>query len=116
MLSNLASGVLLFIAMHIMVWFGINTQFIKSMENTDTLSLALALSIPTTLCAFYGSRYTYIALNESAWSARLVGFGVSYLTFPLLTWLLLGESMFTGKTMVCVALSCLIVYIQVFTS
>jgi hypothetical protein len=34
--------------------------------------------------------------------------------FPILTWWLLKESMFTPKTMVCIALSFLIVCIQVF--
>ena len=114
MTSKLALGVLLFIVMHIMVWVSTNTQFMKSMENINTLSIALILSIPITLCAFYGSRYTYNALHESAWSARFVGFGVSYLIFPIMTWTLLGESMFTKKTLTCIVLSILIVCTQVF--
>jgi hypothetical protein len=44
----------------------------------------------------------------------LLGFGVSYFTFPFLTWWLLNESMFTTKTMLCVALSFIIVAIQLF--
>jgi hypothetical protein len=37
---------------------------------------------------------------------------MSYLTFPLLTWWLLNESMFTMKTMLCVTLSFMIIAIQ----
>ena len=114
MTSRLALGVLLFVVMHIMVWVSTNTQFMKSMQHINTLSIALVLSLPITLCAFYGSRYTYNALHESAWSARFMGFGVSYLVFPVMTWALLDESMFTRKTLVCILLSILIVCTQVF--
>jgi hypothetical protein len=44
----------------------------------------------------------------------LLGFGVSYLTFPILTYLILKESMFTPKTMACVFLSFCIIGIQIF--
>jgi len=37
---------------------------------------------------------------------------LSYLTFPLLTWYFLHESMFTAKTMVCVGLAFVIALIQ----
>ena len=114
MSSKLTLGIILFIVMHILVWVSTNTQFMKSMQHVNTLLIAIALSIPITLCAFYGSRYTYNALQESAWAARFVGFGVSYLVFPVMTWALLGESMLTTKTIICIALSVLIVYIQIF--
>ena len=52
--------------------------------------------------------------TQEAWAARMLGFGMSYLTFPFLTWWLLNESMFTTKTMLCVFLSIMIVGIQLF--
>jgi hypothetical protein len=42
-----------------------------------------------------------------------VAFGISYLIFPALTWYFLNESMFTWKTMTCILLSFIILYIQV---
>jgi len=113
--SKLALGILLYTLMHVFVWFGTNSQFMKSAENVNTLMLALILSIPITLCAYYASRYTYDELGESIWAARFIGFGVSYLVFPVLTWVLLGESMLTYKTISCVFLSFLMIYIQVFS-
>ncbi len=50
-------------------------------------------------------------MNE-LWGPRLLIFGMSYLTFPLLTWYYMNESMFTPKTLVCVILSFAIVAIQ----
>jgi hypothetical protein len=52
--------------------------------------------------------------THEAWAARMLGFGMSYLTFPFLTWWLLHESMFTTKTMLCIFLSIMIVGIQLF--
>tara|TARA_B100000700_G_C14497662_1_gene602584 strand:+ start:128 stop:475 length:348 start_codon:yes stop_codon:yes gene_type:complete len=107
-------GSSLFIALHLLIWFSTNLQFVDGFNQKYTLPLALTLSIPATLCAYYGSKLTYGALEDSLWAVRFIGFGTSYLVFPLLTWILLGESMFTHKTLACIFLSIIIVYIQVF--
>tara|TARA_Y100000310_G_scaffold74991_1_gene71236 strand:- start:4065 stop:4418 length:354 start_codon:yes stop_codon:yes gene_type:complete len=107
-------GFLLFILLHILVWFSANTQFIRREWEDKALILAIVLAIPISITAFYGSRFIYDALGESAWSVRFIAFGASYLIFPLLTWLILKESMLNPKTLLCVALSLVIVCIQVF--
>jgi len=48
------------------------------------------------------------------WGPRLLGFGLSYLVFPVLTYYYFGESMFAPKTLICIGLSFSIVGIQVF--
>lgn len=112
--QKLILGMFLFFLLHIIVWFSSNLQFMKDSISDKSLYIALCLSIPATLCAYFGTRMTYSALGESVWAVRFIGFGTSYLVFPLLTWWLLKESMFTPKTMICIALSLLIVCIQVF--
>jgi len=111
---RLFGGMLLFVLMHIAVWWATNAQFIEGFSRAKAFMLSLMLSIPITLLAFQGSRMVYESLNDSAWAARFVGFGVSYLIFPILTWFFLGESMFTFKTMACIGLSCAILAIQIF--
>ena len=74
----------------------------------------LVLAIPTSIAAYYGTKFGYIAFNESAWSVRFFGFALSYLTFPILTWWFLGESMFNIKTMICIALSFVIIAVQLW--
>jgi len=111
---KLLLGVSLFVLMHIAVWWGTNAQFIEGFSRARALVLSLMLAIPITLLAFNASRLVYESLEDSAWSARFVGFGVSYLVFPVLTWVFLGESMFTAKTILCIGLSCAILGIQVF--
>ncbi len=110
---QLLTGAGLFVAMHTLVWWGTNAQFIEGWKRSDALMLSMALAIPVTLLAFYASRFTYEALDEQVWSVRFVGFGISYLVFPLLTWIFLGESMLTAKTLLCTFLSFLIIYIQI---
>lgn len=111
---QLLISALLFTVLHIFVWFSANLQFVKDMDQERSLFIALMLSIPITLCAYYATRVAYSALDGSLWSVRFIGFGISYLVFPILTWAVLGESMFTFKTLSCILLSFIIVYIQVF--
>ena len=114
MTTNLFYSAICFIMLHAMVWFSANLQFVGENWTTKSLWVALSLSIPITLCAYYGSRFGYGALSESAWGVRFFAFALSYFIFPFLTYYLLGESMFTIKTLLCVMLSFAILAIQIF--
>ena len=107
-----ASG--LFTLLHTLVWFAANTQFISPEWKAKSLHIAIMVAIPATLCSYYGARFAYDTLNNSIWASRFLAFGISYLVFPTLTYIFLGESMFTTKTMTCVFLSFLIIFIQVY--
>jgi len=96
-----------------MVWFQLYSHYIWEWWQNRPFAAAIAFGIPASLGFWYGTRLAVDATN-AAWTARLLGFGMSYLTFPVLTWWLLGESMFTTKTMICVMLSLTIVGIQLF--
>ena len=112
--KNLMISFILFTCMHACVWWSTNAQFMGDSLKGKSLELSLALSIPITLFAYFAARYSYGALNESLWAIRFIGFGTSYLIFPIFTWAFFGESMFTPKTIICILLSFLIVAIQVF--
>jgi hypothetical protein len=93
------------------VWFQCYSQYVWEWWVDKPLQAAIVFGLPASICFWYGTRLALGATDE-AWTARLMGFGVSYLTFPLLTWWLLNESMFTTKTMLCVFLSFVIIAIQ----
>ena len=112
--KSIIYGTLLFMAMHVCVWVSTNLQFVKPEFRDKSLIIAIALAIPTTVLAYYGSRFIFEGLDEKLWSVRFVGFGISYLVFPILTWVLMKESPLTFKTIVCTLLSILIVAIQLF--
>jgi len=96
-----------------LVWFQLYSHFVwKWWENRPILAV-LVYGVPAGILFWYGVKISVETLGE-AWGARLLGFGMSYLTFPLLTWWLLGETMFTPKTLICVFLSFIIVGLQLF--
>jgi len=95
------------------VWFGSNSQIVWEWWSDKPVLAALLFGIPASLFFWHGTKYGFMAMDE-LWGPRFLGFGMSYLTFPILTWWLASESMFTMKTMICVALSCLIMAIQIF--
>jgi len=110
---NLFLCTVLFVLTHTLVWASTNLQFIPDIDKTKTLWACVLLAIPTSVSAWFASKACYEAL-DSAWAVRLFAFGVSYLVFPLLTWIFLKESPFTLKTMLCIGLSFSIILIQVF--
>jgi hypothetical protein len=94
-------------------WFQLNSQFVWEWWKDKPILSAIMFSVPTGILFWYGMRIAHEEMNE-VWGPRLLIFGMSYLTFPLLTWWLLGESMFTTKTMICIFLSFSIVAVQLF--
>ena len=109
---NLIYGVLLILILQALAWVSANGQFSEYFKNYNTLLICLTLAIPISLCGYFGSKYLYAHMS-SVWSVRFIGFGLSYLVFPFMTWFLLGESMFTLKTTICIFLSFCIILIQV---
>lgn len=107
-------GLGLFAMCHVLGWFGNALQFMSRWWADRPLTTVLIFSIPTGVCALYAMRFAYEGFEGSLWAARFLGFSASWLVFPLLTWLYLGESMFTPKTMICVVLSLLIMAVQVY--
>ncbi len=106
-------GVLVFTLGQIGGWFQLNSQFLwKWWENKPFIS-AVIFGLPTSVLFWYAWR-TVSTHTESVWSARFIGSGTGFLVFPILTYFLLGESMFTVKTISCLTLAILILLIQIF--
>lgn len=111
MSKELFIGVLFFIGGHITSWFLSNSQFISEYWKDKAILLSFIFAIPCSLMWMYGTRYM-MAHSPELWTARFIGFSLSYVTFPLLTWYYLGESPFTLKTIICTILAFAIVIIQ----
>ncbi len=100
-----------FLIGHILAWYSTNLQFVSEWWKERSLFLCLIIAIPCSLAWFYGSRYM-MQWTPELWTARLIAFSLSYLTFPILTWYHLGESPFTPKTLICILLAFIIVMVQ----
>ena len=106
-------GSLLFLAGQALVWMQTNSQLVWEWWKDKPITAALVYSVPITLAFWYGTRYAMQSTPE-LWTARFTAAVISYLTFPLMTWFYLGESMFTIKTMLCVLLAFMILIVQIF--
>ena len=61
----------------------------------------------------FNSQLVWDYWKEKSLLACIV-FAASYVIFPVLTWWFLNESMLTTKTLICIMLSLVIVFIQAF--
>ena len=110
---NLAITIVFLTLCHTLIWFGTNLQLLDGWSRTKTLTISMILAMPISLLSYYGTFYGFKALG-TLWSVRFLAFSLSYLVFPVLTWMYLKESPFTAKTMICVFLSFVMIAIQVF--
>ena len=90
-----------------------NSQFISEWWKDKPVVAAVLMGVPTSICFWYAYKII-MESTGSAWTARFIGSSAGLIVFPVLTWFLLGESMFTMKTMTCLFLAVIIILIQVF--
>lgn len=110
---QLLIAIVTLISCHALIWYSSNLQLLESVSREKSLSLSVVLAIPISLLSYYGTYYGFKSLG-SLWSVRFLAFSLSYLVFPVLTWVYLRESPFTLKTMMCVFLSFAMIAIQLF--
>ena len=89
-----------------------NLQFINEYFKDKTHILILTMCIPISYLYFYSWTYFVNTNNGSVWTARFLFFGLSYLVYPIMAYVFLSESPFTLKTILCTALSLVIILIQ----
>ena len=112
-LFNIVIGCLFFIMGQALVWFQLNSQFVWEWWQGRPFSAVFMFGVPASFCFWYGVRLVVGEMGE-LWGPRFLIFGMSYLTFPILTWHFMNESMFTAKTMLCTFLAFTIVGVQFF--
>tara|TARA_Y100000310_G_scaffold126690_1_gene125610 strand:- start:292 stop:651 length:360 start_codon:yes stop_codon:yes gene_type:complete len=110
---NMIMACVLFAFGQMFGWFHLNSQFVWEWWKDKPFSALIVFSLPAGLCFWLGMKLAYAEMSE-VWGPRFLIFGFSYVTFPLLTWYFLNESMFTPKTIACVVLSFVIIGIQIF--
>lgn len=106
-------GIFLFLIGQAMGWFQLNAQYLWDWWKDRPISAAFLIGAPTSVAFWYAWR-TIVEATGSVWTARFIGSSTGLIVFPILTWFLLGESMFTTKTMICLGLAVLIILIQLF--
>jgi hypothetical protein len=109
----LYAGIALFFLGQVMGWFQLNAQYLSEWWKDKPIAAAFLIGAPTSIAFWYAWRMI-VETTGSVWTARFIGSSTGLIIFPILTWFLLGETMFTTKTMLCLGLAILIILIQLF--
>ena len=100
-----------FILANILVWYQLNSQLVWDWaKGTKSMWIMSLLGIPISLLFWYATKIGYIGFGN-LWAVRFMGFATSMLTFPIMTWLYLGETI-TLKTLVTILLAIIIMILQ----
>ena len=103
----------LFTIAQTIAWFQLNSQFMWDWWKDRYLLATFLFGVPTSLFFWHAWRYATIEFH-SVWSARFIGSSAGILVFTVLSWTLLGESIFAPKTFICLLLAVAIIIIQLF--
>tara|TARA_R110002020_G_C15743922_1_gene725391 strand:+ start:138 stop:476 length:339 start_codon:yes stop_codon:yes gene_type:complete len=103
--------IILFLLCNIVVWYQLNSQLVWDWaKTTKSMWIMSVLGVPISLMFWYATKFGYEGFN-SLWKVRLLGFSVSMLVFPLMTWLYLGE-VITIKIAISILLAIIIMILQ----
>ena len=103
--------IFLFVIANIIIWYQLNSQLVwEWAKGTKSMWIMSLMGIPISLLFWYCTKWGYDGLG-SLWAVRFLGFAASMLTFPIMTYFLLGEPM-TLKVWVTMGLAIIIMGIQ----
>ena len=101
----------IFILNNILIWYQLNSQLVWDWaKGTKSMWIMSILGIPISLLFWLATKWGYIGFGN-LWAVRFMGFATSMLTFPIMTWLYLGETI-TLKTLVTILLAFIIMLLQ----
>ena len=101
----------IFILNNILIWYQLNSQLVWDWaKSTKSMWIMSILGIPISLLFWLATKWGYIGFGN-LWAVRFMGFATSMLTFPVMTWLYLGEAI-TLKTLITILLALIIMILQ----
>ena len=103
--------IVIFLLNNILIWYQLNSQLVWDWaKGTKSMWIMSLLGIPISLLFWYATKIGYEGFGN-LWAVRFMGFATSMLTFPVMTWLYLGETI-TLKTLVTILLAFIIMLLQ----
>tara|TARA_R110000851_G_scaffold12294_1_gene42817 strand:- start:407 stop:748 length:342 start_codon:yes stop_codon:yes gene_type:complete len=110
-IKHIILTLLFFLLANVLVWYQLNSQLVWDWaKSSNSMWLMALLGIPISLLFWWCTKIGYAAFG-SLWQVRILGFAMSMLTFPIMTWIYLGE-VITLKTIISIALAIIIIILQ----
>ena len=111
MIKYIILSIATFLVCNILVWYQLNSQLVwKWAEGYKSMWIMSLLGIPISLLFWLCTKWGYIGFGN-LWSVRFLGFATSMITFPIMTYLYLGETI-TLKTLISIILALIIMLLQ----
>ena len=103
--------IILFFVNNIIIWYQLNGQLVWDFwKSWKGIVIMLLMGIPISALFYMGTKWGYQGFG-TLWPVRFMGFATSMMTFPIMTWLYLGEVM-SLKVMISLALAIIIMLLQ----
>ena len=112
MSSKILFSYLLFTVAHTLIWYCHNAQLVWQWWSDKMVLSTFVFGVPASFMFWHGTKMMMSEI-DTLWTVRFTTFALSYFAFPLLTWLHLGESPFSTKTIICTLLAVVILLVQV---
>ena len=107
--KDIAITISILFLVQIVIWYQLNGQLISTWckEHPWTLSF---LGIPISYALILTTQYGYQGFGQ-LWPVRLLGFAIGMISFPFITYWMLGEGI-TIKTLISIFLAIIIMLLQ----
>ena len=93
----------------IVIWYQLNGQLISEWCKQHPWTLSF-LGIPISYALIIATQYGYQGFGQ-LWPVRLLGFAIGMISFPFITYWMLGEGI-TIKTLISIFLAIIIMLLQ----
>ena len=104
---------MLFFINNILIWYQLNSQLVWDWaKGTKIMWFMSLMGVPISLIFWYCTKWGYEGFG-ALWPVRFMGFATSMMTFPIMTWIYLGEAI-TLKTFITIILAVIIMVLQLF--
>ena len=102
---------MIFFINNVLIWYQLNSQLVWDWaKGTTAIIISCLMGIPISYLFWLATKWGYIGFG-TLWPVRFMGFATSMMTFPVMTWLYLGETI-TLKTLVTILLAFIIMLLQ----
>ena len=103
--------ILIFFVNNILIWYQLNGQLVWDFwKSWKGIVCMLLMGIPISGLFYIATKIGYQGFGN-LWSVRFMGFATSMISFPIMTWLYLGEIL-TLKTIISIVLAIAIMLLQ----
>ena len=85
--------IIIFFLNNIVIWYQLNSQLVWDFWKTPKgIVISILMGIPISAMFWLATKWGYQGFG-TLWPVRFMGFATSMMTFPIMTWLYLGEVM-----------------------